>query len=265
MRRGRRAFTMIELLVVVVILGLLAALIFPVFAQARSAAQKATCLSNSREIALASVMYMEDHNDRLFPFGYVEGRAYRTWWGDLNTGAPEAAFIFPYTKSGGIRGCPSARDLPNDAPHTYTMGYGMNFRLFYRYPPEGAIGEFRTVSGSDIDRPAETVLCGDSARWEPNRNSVIGTPYTFGDSWSYHFHARHTGDRANVTWLDGHASSPSLYFHTSPLIGDSTIEPETLRLNRLGDLLKFPKEQPEAGINSIRDQFYFLIEKPAGL
>ncbi|RYG33175.1 prepilin-type N-terminal cleavage/methylation domain-containing protein, partial [bacterium] len=235
----KRAFTMIELLVVVVILGLLAALIFPMFAQARGAAYKASCLSNSREIALASVMYMQDNDDRLFPYGYYEGAKYRTWWGDLNTGEPEAAFIFPYTKSGAIRGCPSARDLPNDAPHTYTMGYGMNFRLFYRYPPEREPIGFRTVSGGEIQRPAETVLGGDSGRWDPIRNSVITTPFTLGDSSSYHFHARHAGDRANVTWLDGHASSPALYFHTASLgTGDNTVDPETLRIYRLGDLLK---------------------------
>ncbi|MGV3617608.1 MAG: type II secretion system protein [Fimbriimonas sp.] len=260
----RRAFTLTEILVVVVIIGTLAAILFPVFAQARGAAEKTSCLSNQKELALASLMYQKDNDDTLYPYGYWDGQGYVTWWGDMETGDPARGLLYPYTKSGRIRGCPSASDLPNLPPHSFTMGYGVNFRLFFRYPPDPAPVEFRTSSSSDIERPAETLLAADSAYWAPGIGAV-GMPWLLGDSWSSHLHARHAGERANVTWVDGHVTSERLYYHVAPLgTGESKVSAEELRSYRMGDLLKFPRENPYADTNSIRDQFYFLLKKPDG-
>ena len=60
----RRAFTLVELLVVIAILTILAALLFPVFTQAKAAAKRTMCLSNGRQIGLALVMYLTDNDDR---------------------------------------------------------------------------------------------------------------------------------------------------------------------------------------------------------
>jgi prepilin-type N-terminal cleavage/methylation domain-containing protein/prepilin-type processing-associated H-X9-DG protein len=262
----RRGFTLMEVLVVVVILGTLAAILFPVFAQSRGAAERASCLANQRELALASVMYQRDHDDTLYPYGYWSDRAYVTWWGDLQTGDPTQGLLYPYTKSGRIRGCPGAYDLPNLPPHTFTMGYGVNFRLFFEYPPEGGpqIG-FRTVSGSEVERPAETLLSADAANWDGDRRFAVGMPWLLGDAWSSHLQARHAGGRANVTWLDGHATTERLYFHVARLgVGTASVSPEELRAYHLGDLLKYPREDPYAPINGVLDQYYFLLQKPAG-
>src|SRR5580658_11327421 len=59
-------FTLIELLVVIAIISILAAILFPVFARAREAARKTACLSNMRQIGLATRMYMEDFDEH-FP------------------------------------------------------------------------------------------------------------------------------------------------------------------------------------------------------
>ena len=59
----RRAFTLIELLVVIAIIAILAAILFPVFAQAKAAAKKATCVSNQRQIVLGFEMYLSDYDD----------------------------------------------------------------------------------------------------------------------------------------------------------------------------------------------------------
>ena len=63
--RSRRGFTLIELLVVIAIIAILAAILFPVFAQARDKARMATCLSNCKQIGLATMMYAQDYDERL--------------------------------------------------------------------------------------------------------------------------------------------------------------------------------------------------------
>jgi prepilin-type N-terminal cleavage/methylation domain-containing protein len=63
--RKSRGFTLIELLVVIAIIAILAAILFPVFARAREAARKATCLSNLKQIALACLMYAQDYDEVL--------------------------------------------------------------------------------------------------------------------------------------------------------------------------------------------------------
>jgi len=63
--RRNRGFTLIELLVVIAIIAILAAILFPVFARAREAARKATCISNLKQIALAAIMYAQDYDECL--------------------------------------------------------------------------------------------------------------------------------------------------------------------------------------------------------
>src|SRR5262245_61421219 len=63
MRHFRTAFTLIELLVVIAIIAILAAILFPVFAQAKDAAKKTQCVSNTKQTALAALMYAGDYDD----------------------------------------------------------------------------------------------------------------------------------------------------------------------------------------------------------
>src|SRR6266581_8496416 len=66
---SRRGFTLIELLVVIAIIAILAAILFPVFAQARESARQTTCLSNLKQIALAGMMYAQDYDETFVPVG----------------------------------------------------------------------------------------------------------------------------------------------------------------------------------------------------
>jgi prepilin-type N-terminal cleavage/methylation domain-containing protein/prepilin-type processing-associated H-X9-DG protein len=100
--RGRRAFTLIELLVVIAIIAILAAILFPVFAQAREKARTSACLSNMRQIGTATMMYAQDH-DEFLPYGYAytwPGQKELYWWQDLDR---------PYVKNEAVYTCPSAK------------------------------------------------------------------------------------------------------------------------------------------------------------
>lgn len=112
----KKAFTLIELLVVIAIIAILAAILFPVFAQAKQAAKKTAAISNAKQIALSTIMYSGD-NDDLFPFTIPPNSAAKTWrqgslldtpsdWrpGIGGSGYPDRAMLFansvqPYQKN----------------------------------------------------------------------------------------------------------------------------------------------------------------------
>src|SRR5947209_9645766 len=86
----RRAFTLIELLVVIAIIAILAAILFPVFAQARAKARQASCLSNLRQLGTAFMMYNQDYDETYPPTDYDVGSTRYTWF----------QLIDPYIKAG---------------------------------------------------------------------------------------------------------------------------------------------------------------------
>jgi prepilin-type N-terminal cleavage/methylation domain-containing protein/prepilin-type processing-associated H-X9-DG protein len=109
--RQTLGFTLIELLVVIAIIAILAAILFPVFAQARESARKATCQSNLKQFANAFAMYRSDYDGR-FPFGgwYDGANRPRDRSNDWNFS------VYPYVKNTGVYLCPSSSDiheLPN--------------------------------------------------------------------------------------------------------------------------------------------------------
>jgi len=86
------AFTLIELLVVIAIIAILAAILFPVFAQAREKARQTTCLSNLKQLGLAMMQYNEDNDEKFTGSDY-----YGQGWAEA---------IYPYIKSTGVYTCP---------------------------------------------------------------------------------------------------------------------------------------------------------------
>src|SRR5215813_1282794 len=109
LRKKTSGFTLIELLVVIAIIAILAAILFPVFAQAREKARAISCLSNSKQLGLAVMMYVQDY-DETYPWamngpdgcggpGCPGGPNQVDAWPDL---------VYPYVKNDGAYGCPSA-------------------------------------------------------------------------------------------------------------------------------------------------------------
>ncbi|BCM89911.1 hypothetical protein IAD21_01761 [Abditibacteriota bacterium] len=110
----RPAFTLVELLVVITIIAILAAILFPVFARARENARRASCQSNLKQIGLGLIQYAQDYDEYL-PFPMVGANA-RSGGNDVYSGYVWQDEIFPYVKSEQIFNCPSARfGNPGDA------------------------------------------------------------------------------------------------------------------------------------------------------
>lgn len=112
-RPSQRAFTLIELLVVIAIIAILAAILFPVFAQAREKARQATCLSNQKQIGNALLMYTQDYDERMpLPgwYGPTDIKGTITSLGRTLKYQDRTDWryaVLPYIKNAGVYLCPS--------------------------------------------------------------------------------------------------------------------------------------------------------------
>jgi len=148
-RRRREGFTLIELLVVIAIIAILAAILFPVFAQAREKARAASCLSNNKQIALAFSMYKQDYDETYPP---AVDPVTNLWWENA---------VSPYIKGGNVGGiltCPSGASRA----YAYSMNWSMS----------GA-------SDATASRPSDTILTADAAQ-APKEASNIKTDPAYG-------------------------------------------------------------------------------------
>lgn len=124
-RRRNSAFTLIEILVVIAIIAILAAIFFPVFARARENARRSSCQSNLKQIGLGLIQYAQDYDERLPQAYFGCANNDSTAPGVVSTAggcatAPAEKYkwmdaTFPYVKSEQIYNCPSAPDTSLDA------------------------------------------------------------------------------------------------------------------------------------------------------
>ena len=135
-----RGFTLIELLVVIAIIAILAAILFPVFARAREQARKSTCISNTKQMAMAVLQYVQDYDEK-FMYAYLNPPG--TWW---------YVACAPYLKNTQVLRCPSKNG-------TVDYGYNMDY-LGYSWGTAGT--QTPGVSLASIQSPAEMVMLCDS-------------------------------------------------------------------------------------------------------
>src|SRR5215831_3090292 len=100
----KKGFTLIELLVVIAIIAILAAILFPVFAQAREQARATSCLSNTRQIATGQLMYSQDYDETVIPWCVIDRGLYPI---DVQEPACWVNLIQPYIKNKQLLFCPS--------------------------------------------------------------------------------------------------------------------------------------------------------------
>jgi len=224
-RRGETdlGFTLIELLVVIAIIAILAAILFPVFAQAREAARKVSCLSNTKQIGLGLQMYATDYDDRIVPNNnQVTGSASSTWlaWPD---------FLQPYVKNDQIFVCPDSvknGSAPTDQLKTYggrQVSYVINNYYFSdetlgmlfekannngRQPSslasiEDVVGTVFCADGGDADGNTGSSGTAQLAKVSPEKLNQTASPPTF-TTGQGDFIARHQAGLC-ATFFDGHS------------------------------------------------------------
>ena len=207
-----RAFTLVELLVVIAVVGILASLLLPALNQGKAAARRIQCVDNLRQLGLATQMYWDENDD--FTFRYQVGatnggRLY--WFGWIKPGTEgnrdfdaSLGALYPYLQGNGVEICPSL-DY-NNTLYKYkargaAYGYGYNLHL----------GQ-RSINTSQIARPADTVLMADAAQVNdfqapasPDNPMIEEFYYVDADDGGGYpnAHFRHQ-KLANVLLCDGH-------------------------------------------------------------
>jgi prepilin-type N-terminal cleavage/methylation domain-containing protein len=190
-----RAFTLIELLVVIAIIAILAAILFPVFSQAKAAAKASVCLSNTRQLSLGVLMYAEDFDEALPP----DQNDALVLWPDL---------IEPYVKNNQIRVCPSDALSEKNS-------YGLNQSIFIDDtdflpdPPPAS------PTLSLIQTSSATLLLGEVGSMndlqtpKPNAFKMVAPDDDEDDPSEARPIGRHFA-RTNLSFFDGHSKSMRL-------------------------------------------------------
>jgi prepilin-type N-terminal cleavage/methylation domain-containing protein len=225
-RLNTKGFTLIELLVVIAIIAILAAILFPVFAQARERARATSCLSNTKQLGLAEMMYAQDYDETYWsnpwPGGGISagscespGCAGTTFWSDL---------LQPYIKNTGIFDCPSNGDTlfdtANYVPPAIPQGSTNYYRVEYGFGEKGAHGDQYggPYSLASFQSPAQIALLADAVfAWnfytcmpDSQKSNNVGSFYwtrgitTSDADWSFYGKPRHF-DGVNFVYGDGHS------------------------------------------------------------
>ncbi|HWD39041.1 MAG TPA: DUF1559 domain-containing protein [Fimbriimonas sp.] len=208
---------MIELLVVIAIIAILAAILFPVFAQAKEAAKKTSCLSNTKQMGLALTMYQNDNDDTNFWMPWPGGQDPDFYQPIAQPSVGFWDLLQPYVKSQGLFSCPSDTDpyYAGNYPLNYKVNYGFNELMF----------TYKAVNQSVLTAPSEiTVMADSTSAWATFIGMEVQDPdgvnrryWLVSDqkSWVYGTPI-HAPGGINGIFADGHSKFSGLASHTTP-------------------------------------------------
>ncbi|NUQ70248.1 MAG: prepilin-type N-terminal cleavage/methylation domain-containing protein [Chthonomonadales bacterium] len=208
----RRGFTLIELLVVIAIIAILAAILFPVFAQAREKARAVSCLSNHKQLGTGLMLYVQDY-DETYPITFYMG---------FEGAAPCILTSFqalqPYQKNSQIVVCPSdAQQLDfvsatalmgfpapcSAAPPVRYLSYQPNMRLIDVGDPNYLVNPVNGFTGRPVRRMADVEFPAETGAYADATIALQGGTANY-TTYDMPVQARHTST-INVSFADGHA------------------------------------------------------------
>lgn len=237
--KGRRAgFTLIELLVVIAIIAILAAILFPVFAQAREKARAISCMSNARQLATGNYMYTQDYDETILPSTNYAANPPLIW----------PAIVQPYVRNGQVFVCPSATHSRFPADWSLRNFGSIGYNSITGYDPAGIESPASVMTLASLEEPARSVLIADTpsgpmaekyrgyvfdprngrqntqdfrlstplvADWDLLKDAAVGgalTPTRLKPVYCRHHADRKNSGRASLMFADGHAKSYSAAF-----------------------------------------------------
>lgn len=244
-----KLFTLIELLIVIAIIAILAAMLLPALNKAREVAKAVACQSNLKQIGLANGMYSDTYDDWIPLSGYPSGMARYLGWVPLFSGRDLYGPVNPYSsgfgvKSYGVSKLAGTFVCPSEPAKFHISDTSANFTLGTHYTMNNYIGGFgiadshlRPFKRSALFQASIAVFAGDSAvRFSYSNSNVFGFAYRHGGKEFRINHANADNSsygipgagRANLLYMDGHVA-PNRYIELrtmSPANVRSSISPQ---------------------------------------
>jgi prepilin-type processing-associated H-X9-DG protein len=216
-----RAFTVVELMVVVAVVVILAGLLLPALARSKAAGQNAECTSNLRQLGIATELYWGDYNQQCFTYIFGQTNYGEIWWfGWIGPGAEETrAFdlssgaLFPYLNGSDVRICPALNySLAQFKLKADGIVFSYGYNRYLSTPPGKPI-----IKAAFLHQPSQTALYADAAQVNNFQapasasNPMLEEFYYIDLETNYanplnypNGHFRHA-QKCNVIFCDGHA------------------------------------------------------------